>query len=123
VGIKRRVEEFLSREQRPNVGTLSVFSRVVPRVLQAPLDNNGAEKRALLDAIQLFQTVSGIGCVHVNVHLYWVTNVHLSRLLGLYVPVNWRKRVHEPSPILRVGPSSSIRCHQVYKRLSSTRRS
>lgn len=120
--MKRRVEEFLSREQGLNVGTLLVFTRVVPRVLQAPLDNNGAEKRTLLDAVQLFQTVSGIGCVHVNVHLHGVTNVHLSHLLGPYVPVSWRKRVHELSLILRIGPSSSIRYHQVYKRLSSIRR-
>jgi hypothetical protein len=72
-GMKRRVEEWLSREQAPNVGTLPIFHRVVPRILQAPLDNNGVEKRTLLDAVRLFQTVSGIGCVHVNVHPYGVT--------------------------------------------------
>ena len=54
--------------------------RVIPIVLQASLDGDGAQKRALLDAVRLFQTVSGIGCVHVNVRLYGVTNVHLSHL-------------------------------------------
>src|SRR5258706_16043639 len=99
------------------------FTRVVPTVLQAPLDDDGAKRRAVLDAVQLFQTVSGIGCVHVNVHLYGVTNVHLSHLLGLHVHVGWRTRVHELSPILRIGPNSSIHFQQVYKLLSSTRRS
>ena len=49
-------------------------------ILQASPDGDGAEKRALLDAVRLFQTVSGIGCVHVNLRLYGVTNVHLSHL-------------------------------------------
>jgi len=113
-GIKRRVDEFLSRAQPLNVVLYHYFPRVVPTVLQASLDGESAEKRAILDAVRLFQTVSGIGCVHVNVHLYGVTNVHLLHLLGLPVPIGWRKRVHGLSPILRIGPNSSIHCQQVY---------
>ena len=99
------------------------FPRVVPTVLQASLDDDSAERRAVLNAVTLFQTVSGIGYVLVNEHLYGVTNVHLSHLLGLHVPVDWRKQVHGLSPILRIGPNSSIHCQQVCKLLSNTRRS
>jgi len=78
--MKRRVEEFLLKEKALIVGGLLVSPRVIPTSLQAPLDNNGVEKRALLDAVQLFQTVTGIGCVHVNLHLYGVTDIYLSHL-------------------------------------------
>ena len=61
--MQRRVEEFLLREKALKVGTLLVFPRVIPTVLQAPLDDDASEKRTLLETVRLFQTVSGIGCV------------------------------------------------------------
>jgi hypothetical protein len=79
--MKRRVEEYLLGGQGLEVGALSISLKMMPTVLQAPLDDNTPEKRALLDAARLFQTVSGIGCVHVNLHLYKVTNTHFSHLL------------------------------------------
>lgn len=121
--MQRRVEEFLLKEKALKVSALLIFPGVIPIVLQAPLDDNASEKRALLETVRLFQTVSGIGCVYVNLHLYGVINMLFLHLLGLCVPISWRKRVHELCPIFRIGPSSSNHYQKVSERPSSTRSS
>lgn len=73
--MQRRVEEFLLKEKALKVSAQLIFPGVIPIVLQAPLDDNASEKRALLETVRLFQTVSGIGCVYVNLHLYGVINM------------------------------------------------
>jgi len=85
-------------------GTLSLLSRVVPTVLPS-LDGKVQRSEPILDAVRLFQTVSGIGCVHVTYILRSDKRAFVT-LLGLPVAHRLEEAVHGLSPILRIGPNS-----------------
>lgn len=65
--MKRRIEEFLSSEEENSVvacfGYIQDLSDINTIQNMAATSQNIANKKELLDAVKLFQTISGIGYI------------------------------------------------------------